>query len=143
MTLPFRRQTEPRASSGERVYYANGAPRDWQDHFVSAYATSHPWEDWAETWAHYLHIVDTLEMGRAFGIRVQPRVTREETLTVEIAFDPYRTKNMETVIAGWLPLTYAMNSLNRAMGNHDLYPFVLSPEVIAKLTFIHSVVHRD
>jgi hypothetical protein len=124
-----------------QAHYQNGAPADWQEHHVSAYATSHPWEDWAETWAHYLHIVDTLEMAYAFGIRVQPRVTRDETLTAEIDLDPYRTADMREIIDAWLPLTFAMNSLNRAMGNHDLYPFVLSPTAIAKLSFVHQVVH--
>ena len=57
-------------------YYANGAPPNWQENFISAYATSHPWEDFAETWAHYLHIVDTLEMARAFGLYVHPRLAR-------------------------------------------------------------------
>jgi hypothetical protein len=44
------------------------APAHWRDNFVSAYATTHPWEDFAETFAHYLHIVDTLETANAFGI---------------------------------------------------------------------------
>ena len=64
-----------------QTHYQNGAPADWQEHFVSQYASTHPWEDWAETWAHYLHIVDTLEMASAFGITVQPRLTRDEALT--------------------------------------------------------------
>jgi hypothetical protein len=122
-------------------HYQNGPPADWQESYVSAYATTHPWEDWAETWAHYLHIVDTLEMARAFGIRVQPRVTADETLAAEIDLDPYQTENMRDIIDAWLPLTFAVNSLNRAMGNQDLYPFVLSPAVIAKLSFVHDVVH--
>jgi len=122
-------------------HYQNGPPADWQESYVSAYATTHPWEDWAETWAHYLHIVDTLEMARAFGIRVQPRVTADETLAAEIDLDPYQTENMQDIIDAWLPLTFAVNSLNRAMGNQDLYPFVLSPAVIAKLSFVHDVVH--
>jgi len=60
-----------------QAYYQNGAPANWQENFVSAYATSHPWEDWAETWAHYLHIVDTLEMANAFAFVSGPRVTRD------------------------------------------------------------------
>jgi hypothetical protein len=124
-----------------QVHYQNGAPLNWQDHYVSAYATSHPWEDWAETWAHYLHIVDTLEMAGAFGIVVNPRVSRDETLAVAINLDPYQAATMQEIIDAWLPLTFAVNSLNRAMGNRDLYPFVLSPAVIAKLDFVHQVVH--
>jgi hypothetical protein len=125
-----------------QAHYQDGAPADWQEHYVSQYASTHPWEDWAETWAHYLHIVDTLEMASAFGIRVKPRLVRDETLTTDINLDPYRAKaGMEEIIDAWLPLTFAMNSLNRAMGSPDLYPFVLSPEVIAKLGFVHDVVH--
>ena len=81
-----------------QAHYQNGAPADWQEHYVSAYATTHPWEDWAETWAHYLHIVDTLEMASAFGIRVQPRVVRDEALSTEIDLDPYRSASMQEII---------------------------------------------
>src|SRR6195952_4851666 len=126
-----------------QTHYQNGPPADWQEHFVSQYASTHPWEDWAETWAHYLHIIDTLEMASAFGIRVKPRVVKEESLTADIDLDPYQGEvNMQQVIDAWLPLVFAMNSLNRAMGNPDLYPFVLSPAVVTKLGFVHDVVHR-
>jgi hypothetical protein len=123
-------------------YYQDGAPDNWQDRFVSTYASSHPWEDWAETWAHYLHIVDTLEMAWSFGLRVRPRAARDDTLVAAANFDPYTKATMETIIDAWLPLTFAMNSLNRAMGHADLYPFVLSPAVIEKLAFVHQTVHE-
>ena len=123
-----------------QTYYQDGPPADWQDHYISRYASMHPWEDWAETWAHYLHIVDTLEMARAFGIKVQPRISGDETLTATIELDPYDTAAMADIMDAWLPLTFAMNSLNRAMGNPDLYPFVLSPAVVTKLGFIHDVL---
>ena len=125
-----------------KTHYENGAPPDWRAHYVSQYASTHPWEDWAETWAHYLHIIDTLEMASAFGIRVRPRLMKNETLTADISLDPYHgAASMQAIIGAWLPLTFAMNSLNRAMGHADLYPFVLSPEVVTKLGFVHSVVH--
>jgi hypothetical protein len=123
-------------------YYNYGPPSGWQGHFVSAYASSHPWEDWAETWAHYLHIVDTLEMAWSFGLRVRPQAARDETLAAAADFDPYTCSSMETIIDAWLPLTFAMNSLNRSMGHADLYPFVLSPAVIAKLSFMHQTVNN-
>jgi hypothetical protein len=81
-------------------------------------------------------------MASAFGIRVQPRVVRDEALSAKIDLDPYRSASMQEIIEAWLPLTFAMNSLNRAMGNQDLYPFVLSPPAIAKLSFVHDAVHR-
>ncbi|HET6606361.1 MAG TPA: putative zinc-binding peptidase [Rhodopila sp.] len=128
-------------SEALQTYYHQGAPVDWQDQFISPYASSHPWEDWAETWAHYLHIVDTLEMAWSFGLRIHPRAGRDETLIAVVDVDPYVCKSMQTIIDCWLPLIFAMNSLNRAMGHADLYPFVLSPAVIGKLSFIHETVN--
>ena len=70
-------------------HYANGPPPDWQERFVTTYASTHPWEDWAETWAHYFHMVDTLETASAFGMRVRPRVTKGADLSTAIDFDPH------------------------------------------------------
>ena len=112
-------------------HYSNGAPLDWQDAHISAYATSHPWEDWAETWAHYLHIIDAMELACALGITVGGR---------SMAPDPYRRTPIAEVIASWVPLTVALNGLNRSMGLPDLYPFVLSAPVAEKLTFVEEVV---
>jgi hypothetical protein len=121
-------------------HYNEGAPQGWQDDFVSVYATTHPWEDFAETWAHYLHIVDTLETAGAFGLKVKPRRARG-ALAANIDFDPYRAAKMDTLIDAWLPIEFATNSLNRSMGLIDLYPFVLSPQVIEKLAFVHALTH--
>jgi hypothetical protein len=124
-----------------QAYYASGAPANWQDNFISAYATAHPWEDFAETWAHYLHIVDTLEMAGAFGLHIHPRLDKAHEFETTIDFDPYLSSEIERLIEAWLPLTMALNSLNRGMGQPDLYPFVLSPPVIRKLGFIHGLIH--
>jgi hypothetical protein len=121
-----------------QAHYANGPKKNWQEEYVSAYAGSHPWEDFAETWAHYLHIIDTLETANAFGMRVRPKISRGPDLMAEINFDPHQERNLNRLITAWLPLTFAVNSLNRSMGQPDLYPFVLSPAVIAKLAFIHE-----
>ncbi len=120
-------------------HYANGPPRDWPDRFVSSYASSHPWEDFAETWAHYLHMVDALETASAFGLRVRPKVGSID-MSAKLDFDPHDA-DMTRIIEAWLPLTYAMNSMNRSMGFQDFYPFVLAPAVIAKLAFIHRLTH--
>lgn len=125
-----------------RRHHEQGAPEQWQQSFVSAYASTHPWEDWAETWSHYLHILDTLEMASAFGIRIAPEVTENPDFEAELDFDPHRTRDFNALIEAWLPLTYAVNSLNRSMGQPDLYPFVLSEPAIKKLSYIHGVV-RD
>ncbi|WP_430912291.1 zinc-binding metallopeptidase family protein [Methylobacterium sp. sgz302541] len=124
-------------------HYDEGVPPDWQERFVSSYATTHPWEDFAETWAHYLHIVDTLEMASAFGMEVKPSLDTEGSLSARIDFDPYAAESIEQIIAAWLPFVFAMNSTSRAMGQGDLYPFVLAPAVIAKLGFIHRLLHRQ
>lgn len=126
-----------------RTHYAYGPPGDWQERFVSSYASAHPWEDFAETWAHYLHIVDTLETAYAFGLRVRPAAGRETNLAMEIDFDPYTQTDFDALMAAWLPLTYAVNSLNHAMGQPDLYPFVLAPTVIGKLRFVHGLIHEN
>jgi hypothetical protein len=121
-------------------HYNEGAPAGWQNDYVSVYATTHPWEDFAETWAHYLHIVDTLETAGAFGIKVKPRAARGH-IAAAIDFDPYMTRRWDWLIEAWLPLEFATNSLNRSMGLTDLYPFLLSPKVIEKLAFVHALTH--
>ena len=122
-------------------HYDEGAPFDWQENFISMYAAMHPWEDFAETWAHYLHIVDTLETAGAFGLKVKPRRARG-ALAAAIDFDPYKA-GMEKLIDAWLPIEFATNSMNRSMGLTDLYPFLLSPKAIEKLAFIHALTHRQ
>jgi hypothetical protein len=122
-------------------HYGSGPPANWQDRFISAYATTHPWEDFAETWAHYLHIVDTLEMAGSFGVRVEPSLDQSGALQAAIDFDPYRAGDIQPLIEAWLPLTFALNGLNRCMGQADIYPFILSPIVIEKIGFIHHLVH--
>jgi hypothetical protein len=116
--------------------------QDWQTEFVSSYASAHPWEDWAETWAHYLHIVDTLETAFSFGLTLHPRISQEQGLRAEITFDPYKQIAFRPLIEAWLPLTYAVNSLTRSMGEQDFYPFVLTPPVLEKLDFIHTIVRK-
>ena len=124
-------------------HYAEGAPADWPERFVSAYATMHPFEDWAETFAHYLHIRDTAQTAVAYGIRVAgpspPRDRAAEPPALD--FVPReRRQSMRELLADWLPLTYALNALNRSMGAEDLYPFVLTEPVIAKLELIDELV---
>jgi hypothetical protein len=122
-------------------HYANGAPADWQEGFVSQYATTHPWEDFAETWAHYLHIVDTLEMVGASGMSVRPPVDKVGDHSATVNFDPYFANSIEQIIGAWLPYVFAINSVTRAMGAHDLYPFVIAPRVVQKLGFVHDLIH--
>lgn len=121
-------------------HYADGPVADWQDSFVSAYASAHPWEDFAETWAHFLHIVDTLEMARSFGIRVKPAIADDAIYRAEVNFDPYAAIDIKQLIRHWLPIAGAVNNINRCMGQPDLYPFILTPVVIRKLGFVQDLV---
>jgi hypothetical protein len=134
---------DERQDYGEALkrHYDEGAPADWQEKFISMYAAMHPWEDFAETWAHYMHIVDALETAAAFGLKVKPRRARG-ALAAAIDFDPYHVE-MERLIDAWLPVEFATNSMNRSMGLNDLYPFLLSAKVIEKLSFIHGLMHRQ
>jgi hypothetical protein len=123
-------------------HYSAGAPGDWAQRHVSAYATAHPWEDWAETFAHYLHIRDTLQTAASYGMVVTgPDVDGAPVDLVALpAEDLGANETIMTMIGTWLPLTYALNAVNRSMGKDDLYPFVLTPPVITKLGFVHDLV---
>jgi hypothetical protein len=121
-------------------HHRDGAPASWRENFVSAYATSHPWEDFAETWAHYFHIVDTLETAAAFALSIAPPIDREGAYRARVDFDPYVRGMIDEIIEAWAPVAVAMNSINRSMGRPDLYPFVIAPPVVEKLGFIHRLV---
>lgn len=127
----------PSYDEAMKKHYEVGPPGNWQDSYISAYATMHPWEDWAESWAHYLHIQDTLEVAADFGlvgkrIMISPKV--EEGKNVP------RPKSFDHVLERWAKLTVALNSINRSMGLRDMYPFVLSKSVVDKLRFISEVI---
>jgi hypothetical protein len=122
-------------------HYAEGAPVDWPRCYVSAYATMHPWEDWAETFAHYLHIRDTLQTAADYGVSV--RGPRAVTLDRSLKATPQPEagdRSFDELLDNWLPLTYALNAVNRSMGSDDLYPFTLAEPVIEKLRFVHHRV---
>jgi len=124
-------------------YYEKGPAADWQNWFVSAYASAHPWEDWAETAAHYFHIVDSVETAGSFGLSLRPRHPDAKAMTA----DPQNVESVQTqfsnILEHWLPLTYALNELNRGMGHADLYPFVLSINAIEKLRFVHDIMRSS
>ncbi|SDI88267.1 hypothetical protein SAMN05444157_0623 [Frankineae bacterium MT45] len=112
-------------------HYAEGAPEGWPENYISSYATMHPAEDWAETFAHYLHIRDTIDTAAAFGL-APAGATVDKPLAGSSGFD--------RIIELWLPLAWALNMLNRSMGHPDLYPFVLPPPVLEKMRFIHELI---
>ena len=126
-----------------KTYYQQGPPADWQNRTVTAYASSHPWEEWAETWAHYLHIMDTLETAACFGLSVNPDNAANNDASKALVIQFEERQDFNSLLTSWIPLTCALNSINRGMGLSDLYPFVISPSVTEKLRFIHSIVQSS
>jgi len=124
-------------ADAQKRHYNEGPAADWPSRFVSAYASMHPWEDWAETWAHYLHMVDTLDTANWSGLTLQPRAQADPGMTDRT---PIGRSDFQSLLARWQPLTYAMNSLNRSLGLPDAYPFSLSPAAVDKLHFVHRVI---
>ena len=121
-------------------HYQNGAPENWSGQFISAYAAAHPWEDFAETWSHYLHIVDSLETAYAYGMSVTAPLGVDGPPSVELDFQPYEATELSRIIEAWVPFTIALNSINRSMGQRDFYPFVMSGPVMEKLEFVHRLI---
>jgi hypothetical protein len=140
-------------------HYEQGPPADWPLSHVSAYASAHPWEDWAETWAHYLHMLDTLDTAASFGL---------DAAQVELGYEPFTHPVLTSLEPGaaqapgaappaadapgradedflqfvnaWMKLTGVLNELSRSMGLPDFYPFVLSVAAVRKLHLVHQVV---
>jgi len=127
-------------------HYDKGAPGDWPLNFVSAYASMHPWEDWAESWAHYLHTVDTLGTARSYGLALRPDVESDagkgRLSELKVTTRSLHFHDFDDLLKGWVQLTVALNSLNRSMGLADVYPFVLSERAIRKLRFVHDVIEK-
>jgi len=113
-----------------RTHYASDSNAAPNDAFISPYASAHPWEDWAETFAHYLHMLDTLDTAQDFGFtgRLSPRANLPSV------------KNFDLMLEEWTELTVALNALNRSMGVPDAYPFAISPMVKQKLAFVHELI---
>ena len=118
-------------------HYEQGAPADWQAHYISAYASSHAWEDWAETWAHYLHMTDSLETAASCGLTLRPAHAQDPAIRAPVHPG---ISSFERMSADWFSLTYVLNNLNRGLGLPDGYPFVLSDQVRDKLRFVDEVV---
>jgi hypothetical protein len=122
--------------------YQQGPSPGWEQQYVSAYASVHPWEDWAETWAHYLHIVDVLDTAISFGLDIRKLEMEIEPFSREALFRPNEpgAKRFLAVLNAWIELTAVLNELSRSMGQPDLYPFALPRPAVAKLHFIHLVI---
>ncbi|SEL78809.1 hypothetical protein SAMN05518845_111106 [Variovorax sp. YR750] len=128
-----------------QTHYEQGPPPDWADRFVSSYASTHPWEDWAETWAHYLHMADTADTAMSFGVDATNVELASDLFTLDDLWqpdDPDAGKFLDFV-NGWVLLTNVLNELSRSMGQPDYYPFVMPRVAVGKLQFIHRVVTQQ
>jgi len=139
----FGDEREDYAAASQR-HYSLGPPRDWPERHVSAYASMHPWEDFAETWAHYLHMTDTLETARSHGLgfKPQPSAASGTASPPTVVLRQLQLTSFPSLIGAWLPLTLTLNELSRSMGVPDSYPFVLSSVAIEKLRFVHEEIER-
>ncbi len=139
----FGDETQDYASALQR-HYSEGPPPDWRDRYVSAYASAHPWEDWAETWAHYLHISDTWDTALSFGMDVNAALDFDGFTRAALS-DPHQPGSGRFLefLNSWTQLTAVLNELSRAMGLADFYPFVLSQSAVAKLHFVHMTIVRS
>jgi len=131
---------DDRQDYGESLqrHYRDGPPAGWQAAFVSGYATMHPWEDWAETWAHYLHMVDLLNTARSWNVSIAG--FSDQKVEDEIPAEAQLTEEFSRMVHEWVPLTLLANSLSRSLGHEDVYPFALSYQAMRKMQFIHQVV---
>lgn len=124
-----------------RDHYSGNGGKVWTDEYVSSYATAHPWEDFAETFAHYLHIVDTLATIGGFAMAMPPFSGPDMLAEPRIGFDPY-TASTEALTRQMVPWSFALNAVNRSMGQPDLYPFHLSAAITRKVDFVTRLVAR-
>ena len=119
-----------------KIHYEQGAPANWADNYISAYASPHPWEDWAESWAPVMHMVDALDTAHAVGLSVRPRRADEPSLRIPGKSAQARIGEFDQLVTEWQALTYVLNNLTRGLGLADAYPFVLCGPVIEKLRFV-------
>lgn len=128
-----------------KANYETGPRPDWRDSFITAYASIHPWEDWAESWAHYLHLTDSLDTALGFGINGNDIEAEVEPFALEDMYAPHHpeARRVLDLVNSWVELVTVLNELSRSMGQPDFYPFVMSRPVLRKIHFIHLVVKGE
>jgi hypothetical protein len=128
-----------------KANYESGPPADWPNRHISSYASAHPWEDWAETWAHFLHLYDALDTALGFGLTGDDVEMTVEPFAGEDLYAPKHpdAPRMLSLLNSWLELTTVLNELARSVGQPDFYPFVMSRPVVRKLHFIQLVIEGE
>lgn len=127
---------DEREDYGEALtrHYQNGPPSDWEQRFLSTYASAHPHEDWAETTAHLLHLTDLADSFVAAGLSSQDLPSP--------GWKPYTETDSEQLIHVAATVAVGINHVNRSMGLPDLYPFMLAGATHRKLAFVHDWLRR-
>jgi hypothetical protein len=125
-----------------KANYDTGPPANWADRYISSYASTHPWEDWAETWAHYLHVVDSLGTALGFGLDAKDLESTIQPFESDALYAPddVGAERFLSLLNSWVEMTMVLNELARSMGQPDFYPFVMSKLVVAKVQFVHLIV---
>lgn len=126
-----------------RTHYENGPPPDWTSRFISSYASSHPWEDWAESWAHYMHMVDAIDTASSIGLNIADTVIEPlaDALPVPEGEEPPPARtDVSELFDDWLKLVQALNQMSRSMGQRDFYPFIVPDPARRKVEFVHRVI---
>jgi hypothetical protein len=135
---------DERASYQEAIerHYRVGPPAGWHANHISAYATMHPWEDWAETFAHYLHMLDTLETAQSYDLGLTgPNLDGDpQSVYMQWNLAALGVEDFEKIFGRWYSLTFVLNGLSRSMGMPDTYPFSVSKEVREKLKTVHELI---
>ena len=134
---------DERADYGEALkkHHAEGPPSDWRDRFISAYAASHPWEDWAESWAHFLHMQATLETVTSYRVQTAETPLRLTPFSADALYEKETDSAFLDWLNSWVILTATLNEVARSMGQPDIYPFVLSVPAVKKMHFVHCIIN--
>ena len=126
-------------------HHKQGAPATWSSQFISPYASSHPWEDWAETFAHYLHMEEALHTADRLGLDLQRLHLRTDSFdraSLQVAGSPALTPAFLHSIDRWVLLSLAANELNAALGHPHAYPFIFNPVSVSKLHAVHQALQK-
>lgn len=136
---------DERASYADALtrHYEFGAPADWRSSFISEYATMHPWEDFAECFAHYLHIIDTIDTSREAGMVLHADRVRFAAPRDVVPLESYAEAPIDQLLDDWKWISLFFNRVNTAMGKGPLYPFEISQPVADKLGFVHTVLRAN
>jgi hypothetical protein len=118
---------QPTYSDALEKYYRDGPLPNWSESYISAYATMHPWEDFAETWATYLDMVSGLDTAYYVGL------TNESVA---------KLPELDEMVRRYQELGIGLNELSRSLGLLDFVPEIFVPPVVEKLRYIHQLVQR-